>query len=502
MHAGPFETDIAPSGSLLGLLRRGRGDGALHALAAPRTEAVEALDHCVRWDPRRDWRVEHRSLYYARLYIELSADLDAVEDHLAAHEELPIHTGSRGVSGEGGEERVGLAIAVLGHLARYGDRRAPILLRRHIRAGAGRLWALDELAGCEDDETLRALGPVVLAGFPDDREGAVSLGVAMRDAWEPRPWRLWEEDPARPAQGARLREARRAADFDRWRRQLRPDTPRPDWSVDSVLARANRDREENPDDFRPDAAARCLAVVAGPDDRPLLRSVARAGAPGERITALRYLAERGDPAAPGLLRDATAPGSHEDVARAALLALTRMRGDDALALARALCGEEGGLPGASDPTPAPTGVAAGVLLARHGSAADGPTVLESLRTAVRWTGDPLIEQLLPDLVDGVGRLGPDGAAPLLRHLYRETLSSLLRGRTAPALAATDPSFPAGFAVECLWDCEQDTRETAARFATTGDARVVERLRRLAADPAEWDEVQSAVRGRLDGTPGR
>jgi hypothetical protein len=85
---------------------------------------------------------------------------------------------------------------------------------------------------------------------------------------------------------------------------------------------------------------------------------------------------------------------------------------------------------------------------------------------------------------------------VLRHLYRETASSQLRGRAARALAATDPSFAASFAIECLWDCEETTRELAARHATTGDARVVERLRSLATDPAEEAGVQSAVRGRL------
>jgi hypothetical protein len=67
---------------------------------------------------------------------------------------------------------------------------------------------------------------------------------------------------------------------------------------------------------------------------------------------------------------------------------------------------------------------------------------------------------------------------------------------ARALAATDPSYAAGFAVECLWDCEETTREIAARHAETGDARVVEQLRRLAADPAEEAEVQTAVRSRI------
>jgi hypothetical protein len=100
------------------------------------------------------------------------------------------------------------------------------------------------------------------------------------------------------------------------------------------------------------------------------------------------------------------------------------------------------------------------------------------------------------LVDGTGRLGIVCAAPVLRHIYRETASSHLRGRAARALAATDPSFPAGFAVECLWDCEESTREVAARHAETGDTRVVDQLRRLATDPAEEAEVQTAVRSRM------
>jgi hypothetical protein len=100
------------------------------------------------------------------------------------------------------------------------------------------------------------------------------------------------------------------------------------------------------------------------------------------------------------------------------------------------------------------------------------------------------------LVDGVARHPTECAAPLLRHVYRETSSSHLRGRAAAALSACDPSFPEGFAVECLWDCEEATRELAARHAAIGDVRVLARLRRLAADPAEEAEVQTAVRGRL------
>ncbi|NEA48418.1 HEAT repeat domain-containing protein, partial [Streptomyces sp. SID10815] len=140
------------------------------------------------------------------------------------------------------------------------------------------------------------------------------------------------------------------------------------------------------------------------------------------------------------------------------------------------------------------GAAAGRMLACRGEVRDRDLVLAALREAVRGEGPDAAT--LWTLVDGAGRLGIACAAPVLRHVYRETASSHLRHRAARALAATDPSFPAGFAVECLWDCEETTRELAARYAETGDTRVVDQLRRLAADPAEEAEVQTAVRSRI------
>jgi len=488
MFADSVDSDIAPSGTLLGLLQRGRGDGTLHALAAPRAEALAALSRCLRRDPRRDWQLEHRSLYYARLHMELNAGLDDIEDHLFCPADL-VDTG---------EERTGLALSVLGHLASYGDRGALLLLRRYAAHGANWQWALDELAVRDDDAGLRSLGPAVLERFPDTPEGDAELAAAVRDAFEPRPWRLWAEDPGRPAQAKRLARARERGSFDRWQRQLRPAGPRPGWSVREVLDWAQDDGplSHGPDDpparnprQREAAAARCLAAVAGPEDRPELLAAARYGPDRARAAALRHLAESGDPDALDLIEAAaTDPASPPDapsgtVARAALEAFSRMRGVAALDRARRWARREDGL-----------GAAAAAMLACRGGRKDVGPVLAALRRTVRAEG-PDSEALWP-LVDGVGRLTVRCAAPVLRHVYRETASSQLRGRTARALAATDPSFPAGFAIECLWDCEESTREVAARHATTGDTRVVERLRRLAADPAEEAGVQSAVRGRL------
>jgi len=464
-----FEPVIAPSGTLLGLLQRGRGDGTLHALTAPRSEALAALDQCVLHDPRHDWQVENRSLYYARLYLDLNGELDTIEAHLFDVEDT-LDTE---------ESRTGLALAVLGHLASYGRRDALELLRRYAASGSNWAWALDELALRDDDAGLRALAAPVLARFPAGPEGDAELAVAVRDAFEPRPWRLWADDP-RPSIATRVRAAHETGCFDRWQRQMSPTGPRPGWSVQAVFDWAQQGLERGAALHVP--AARCLSAVAGPDDRPQIVAAARDGGDGARCTALRYLADTGDPDVLDLVEAAVVTGSPV-VVDAALDAFERMRGVAAVDRARGWARR-----------PDVLGAAAGRVLACRGGTQDKDLVLAALREAVRGEGPDA--PTLWTLVDGTGRLGIACAAPVLRHIYRETASSHLRGRTARALAATDPSFAAGFAVECLWDCEENTREIAARHAETGDTRVVERLRRLAADPAEEDEVQTAVRSRI------
>ena len=464
-----FDPVIAPSGTLLGLLQRGRGDGTLHALTAPRPEALAALNHCVLRDPRHDWQVENRSLYYARLFLDLNGELDEVEAHLFCAEDVL----------DGDESRTGLALAVLGHLASYGRRDALELLRRYAAHGSNWAWALDELALRDDDAGLRALAAPVLARFPADPEGDAELAATVRDAFEPRPWRLWAEDP-RESVAARVRAAHETGCFDRWQRQMRPSGPRPGWSVQAVFEWAQQVIARGAARHVP--AARCLSAVAGPEDRAEIVRAAQDGTDGARCTALRYLADGNDPEALDLIEGAVATGSTL-VVDAAVDAFERMRSLAAVDRARGWARRPDAL-----------GAAAGRVLACRGGVQDRDLVLAAVREAVRGEGPDA--PTLWTLVDGTGRLGIACAAPVLRHVYRETASSHLRGRAARALAATDPSFATGFAVECLWDCEETTREIAARHAETGDARVVERLRRLAADPAEEAEVQTAVRSRI------
>ncbi|MFI9365354.1 HEAT repeat domain-containing protein [Kitasatospora sp. NPDC053057] len=488
-----FEPVIAPSASLLGLLQRGRGDGQLHALAADRAEAIAALEECVTRDPRADWQVESRSLYYARLYMELEASLDGIEDHLHSAEDL--------VSDD--ESRTGLALSVLGHLAAYGRRDALLVLREYAATGANWAWALDELALRDDDRGLLLLGTAVLDRFAPGPEGDAELREFIRNAYEQRPWRLWA------AYHPRVAAASEQSPFDLWQRQLNRSGVTPGWSTADVLAWADQGQlgdlgagaflghpepvrvDEDPSgpdavDRRAAAAARCLTAVVRPEDRPVLLEAARGGLPGARRAALRYLVDQRDPAALELI-EAAAADVDDRVVRAALELLGRMRGPEVLAQARRWAAS-----GGADSALGETAVR---LLADAGEPADAPLVVAGLR---RWISVRGVSGTgLGSLVDGAGRLAAADAVPVLRHIYGEAASSELRGRAARALAVTDVHFPEGPAVECLWDCEESTRELAARHvATTGDARVLERLRRLAADPAEEAEVHAAVRGRL------
>lgn len=465
-----FDPDIAPSGSLLGLLQRGRGDGTLHALAAPRAEALAALESCVLYDPRRDWRVESRSLYYARLYSELEGALDRIEHHLFHPDDL-LDTC---------EQRTGLALSVLGHLAGYGRRDARDLLRRYAATGGNWAWALDELALRDDDEGLRGLGPSVLARFPSTPEGDAALGRAVKEAYEPRPWRLWATEHER------VRKAEEQGCFDRWQRQMRPSGPTPGWSVRAVLEWAQAGLDAYPTEHRDAPAARCLAAVAGPEDRPELLAAARTGPEAARAAALRHLADRRDPDTFALI-EAAAGDPSPRLSQVATEVFERMRSTAAVGQARVWSRRDDAL-----------GTSAARMLACVGGAEDAQRVLTALRRQVKREGADA--DGLTVLVEGTGRLSVACAAPLLRYVYRETSSSHLRGQAARALSVTDPLFAAGFAVECLWDCEETTRELAARHATTGDVRVLARLRRLAADPAEEAEVQTAVRGRLSSGP--
>ncbi|MET8539080.1 hypothetical protein ABZW03_00255 [Kitasatospora sp. NPDC004799] len=170
----------APPTTLLGLLQRGRGQGALIA-AEDRSTVADLVHGCIRWEWRWDRQADHRDLYLARLIRDLELPLAPVVDLLSGD--------------EGTRDR---AAAVLERLARGGsaearralpdrtpeevrppahrperpdpapDRDLPELVAELERRWVERVW-------CGPDELARGL-----ARFGPEAAGAVSL---LRRFW-------------------------------------------------------------------------------------------------------------------------------------------------------------------------------------------------------------------------------------------------------------------------------------------------------------------------------
>ncbi|SEF52784.1 hypothetical protein SAMN04489712_101320 [Thermomonospora echinospora] len=131
------------------------------------------------------------------------------------------------------------------------------------------------------------------------------------------------------------------------------------------------------------------------------------------------------------------------------------------------------------------------ILSRHGTHQDIPILMAELEAAVgreSWGA-------AAGPVEGLGRLRAGEAVPLLKRTWTDSAYSYLRPRVLTALTRTAPHTAEAYAVEALWDCEDDTRRVAATAAPfTDDTRL--RLHRLRSDPAEDQRVRAAASDRL------
>ena len=134
-----------------------------------------------------------------------------------------------------------------------------------------------------------------------------------------------------------------------------------------------------------------------------------------------------------------------------------------------------------------SGVAGGVL-AEHAELSDTSAVRRALSRAVDY-------YTICDLVTALGRLPEGGPYPELATVYLGSAYSYARMRAVTAMSATDPSFAETWAEECLWDCEDVSREVGARHVPL-TARTAERLRELASDVHEGNAVREAAVARL------
>jgi len=101
-----------------------------------------------------------------------------------------------------------------------------------------------------------------------------------------------------------------------------------------------------------------------------------------------------------------------------------------------------------------------------------------------------------DAVDGLAKLADPDAAPNLEQVFREATYSYLRRRTARALAITSEPFTEGYAVECLWDCEEETRAVGCAAVSWSSSTVRDRIAEIADDKFEDRKVRVLAARRL------
>lgn len=131
------------------------------------------------------------------------------------------------------------------------------------------------------------------------------------------------------------------------------------------------------------------------------------------------------------------------------------------------------------------------ILSRYGTHQDIPLLMAELRGAVErqdWGA-------VASPVEGLGRLRAGEAVSLLKTTWTDSAYSYLRPRVLTALTRTAPHTAEAYAIEGLWDCEDDARRIAAASVPfTDDTRL--RLQRLRSDPSEDQQVRTAAGDRL------
>ena len=352
------------------------------------------------------------------------------------------------------EDRTGLALGSLGWMARLGRRDALAVMRRYVEVGWNWEWALGDLTWPT---------PVGLDGLDDVVSSRCDSIEELARAF---PWRLdavwaeWKRTKPRFAEAFALQREWRREQVERRRDLL-------DLSTEELLAR----REIS-----------ALRHRTGTADKEVLHQAARGEVDQVRHDALKVL---------GWQRDINVFDAAEAEVRrnpdrewppnAGSMALWSLMKVAPIARVRRWIGETGR-----------PGELALHMVALWPTEGDAPL----LRSALNDFADDDLLYSVCDAVDGLAKLRDRDAVPQFELIFADTTYSLLRHRAARALAATSTTFAEGLAIECLWDCEEQTRRVGCVTSswTSSDAR--QRLTELAADRLQDRGIRSTATRRL------
>lgn len=135
------------------------------------------------------------------------------------------------------------------------------------------------------------------------------------------------------------------------------------------------------------------------------------------------------------------------------------------------------------------------MLERHATSEDIPLLVEALRTPETIRED---DSRLDSTLIALTRFEGIGPIPELKEAFGRIGGCYERSEAADAMDATAPvHFAAEYAFECLWDCHWGARALGCETVNLSAPGALERIRELAADPHESEDVRQAARERLE-----
>ncbi|MEY2516271.1 MAG: hypothetical protein QOJ89_3629 [bacterium] len=459
---------LADASEPLGKLQRGLGSGYLWAIDAHRSIAHALLTHCLFNDPRWDQQLDARDEYYATLAIDVDLDLEPVEAWL------------RDSDAESPDAESGV-LGALGRMAIRDHAEARRILRDYV--GYGRSWerAITLLTGDPETMPVGPPWPEVVAGldavlvqrFPD--EAGLAEALADVDARD-RPWTLWSLENHRIAgalqAGHRVPLPPRVGARRRQQQRRKPQNPRT-LSTEALLQIAEESRWRQIADE--------LTLRRSRDDVRRMMVAARDPELAMRRAAILALANQGRREVLEIAKESTTDEPRGKFQGTIALALEAMPMSQTRPLAHEWLGS------------ADWGrrrKAAGIL-----GAWAGEPDLEPARDALGRELDHGLEGdvfVVCSLAQALERCAEHGPFEELTRAYEEIPYSYGRRFVVSALSLSDPTFAGDLAVECLWDCESDTRAIAAGRVDRRIRLAWQRLDEFAGDEAQAASVRRAA----------
>jgi hypothetical protein len=455
---------LADPADPLGKLQRGLGSGYLWALDADRAVSAALLVHCIFNDPRWDRQLDDRDDYHATLALDIGLDLRPLEAWLQS-------------SGADDGETAQDVIAVLGRMAVRGHADARRVLREYVAYGAAWARAIEGLVG--DGSTPRGAAPwpevvsdldvVLLERFATQE--ALDEALAGIDPRE-RPWTLWSVENPKIARALALDHGHTAPPSRAWRPRERQPKPRELMTVELLgIEESSRWAQ----------IAEELATRTSDDDVRMLLAAANAPDLPMRRAAILALGHQGRREVLAIAEQNTHQAQRGKLQGAIALALEAMPLSQTRALAHDWLTAQDW---------ARRRKAAG-LLATWAEDEDLAAARDALGRELDrgLDGDVYV---VCSLAEALARCAVHGPFEELTRAYEQIPYSYGRRYVVAALAAADPTFAGDVAVECLWDCERETRALAAARVDRRVRLATQRLEELYSDEAQAASVRRAA----------